>query len=89
MRIRADIAELLRVGHSDTHIAYRLGCHRNTVHRARLALRLPPSKPLGRLYAEELPTGLVGDYKPDRMPISPQQAASNWARLEAALKAAA
>lgn len=89
MRIRTDIAELLRAGHSDTHIAHCVGCHRSTVQRARQALRLPPSKPLGRLYAEELPTGLVRDYKPDRMPISPQQAASNWARLEAALKSAA
>lgn len=88
MKIRADIAALIRAGHSDTHIAHRLGCHRATVHRARQALRQRTQRTLEHLYAEELPAG-VAEYRAARMPISPQQAAANRAALAAALKAAA
>lgn len=85
MNIRADIAEMIRAGHSDTHIAHRLGCHRSTVHRVRQALRSTPARPDERLYAEALPTGRVREYKPCRMPISPDQAAANLALLTAAV----
>ncbi|EFL29432.1 hypothetical protein SSOG_09146 [Streptomyces himastatinicus ATCC 53653] len=86
MKVRADIANLIREGHTDEHIAHRLGCHRNTVSRVRHALRLPPSDPIKRLLAEELPIGRVRDYRPERMPTSPAQAAENRARLLAALR---
>lgn len=95
MRIRTDIAELLRQGLNNAAIAEQVGVHHSTVARARQALRVPnaPRRPrltqMDRLLLESLPTGLVRDYKPARMPISPQQAASNRARLEAALKSAA
>jgi hypothetical protein len=86
MKVRADMAELIRAGHSDTRIAHELGCHRATVHRARQVLQLPPSHRLGRLYAEALPTGQVRAYQPHRLPISPSQAAANRAALAAALR---
>jgi hypothetical protein len=59
VKVRADIAALIREGHSDTSIALRLGCGRTTVWEARKALRLPPADALGRLYAEAVPTGPV------------------------------
>ena len=86
MKIRADIAALVRAGHSDASIAHRLGCSRSTAWEARRALRLPPSRTLGRLYAEAVPTGQVHDYRPDRMPTSPAQQAANRAALLAALR---
>jgi hypothetical protein len=86
VKVRADIAALLKEGHTDASIARRLGCRRSTVNRARTALNLPPSGPLYRLYAEELPTGQVRDYRPTRMPTSKAQAAANCARLLAALR---
>lgn len=85
MKVRADIAALIRAGHTDTHIAHQLGCHRTTAARARQALRYPPAQELGRLYAEAVPTGRVKDYRPDRMPTSPAQQRANWERLDAAL----
>lgn len=46
MKIRADVAELLRAGYSDTAIARQLGVDRaKTVARARAALGLPKHKP--------------------------------------------
>ncbi len=89
MKIRADIAALIRDGHSDTSIAHRLGCHRDTVHRVRQALRLPDAEQLSRLYREALPTGEVREYRPARTEISPHRAAANRAALEAALRSTA
>lgn len=88
MKIRADIAALVRAGHSDASIAHRLRCGRGTVNRVRHALRLPPADTLGRLYAEEAPTGQVHDYRPARMPMSPAQQAANRAALVAAIRRA-
>lgn len=85
MKIRADIAALIREGHTDTSIAHRLGCGRSTVNDARRALRLPAADRLGRLYAEELPTGQVEDYSSRQQPISEAQAAANRRALEEAL----
>lgn len=89
MKIRADIAELIRAGHTDASIARRLHCGTTTVGNTRRALGLPPSTALGRLYAEAVPTGRVHAYRPERMPTSPDQAAANRARLLAALRNAA
>lgn len=85
MRVRADIAELIRAGHTNASIAHRLGCDRSTVANARRALRLPPADRLGRLYAEELPVG-VPEYKPGRLEISPARAAANRVALAAAIR---
>jgi hypothetical protein len=91
MKVRADIAALIREGHTNAHIAHRLGCARSTVARARHALHLPPADALSRLYAEAVPTGRVKDYRPTdgRMPVSPAQQAANRERLLAALRDAA
>ena len=89
MKIRADIAHLIRQGHTNTSIARRLHCHPDTVARARRALHMPPATQLGRLYAEAIPTGRVKDYRPDRMPTSPAQQKANRERLLAALRNAA
>ncbi|MEU3613445.1 helix-turn-helix domain-containing protein [Streptomyces sp. NPDC006872] len=89
MKIRADIAALVREGHTNASVAHRLGCHPDTVARVRRALRCPPADVLGRLYAEAVPTGRVKDYRPERMPTSPAQQAANRARLMAALRDAA
>ncbi|MFB7222409.1 helix-turn-helix domain-containing protein [Streptomyces sp. NPDC056227] len=88
MKVRADIAALIREGHTNASIAHRLGCHRSTVSDARRALRLPPADHLGRLYAEAVPTGRVRDYQPPsgRMPLSPARQAANRATLLAALR---
>jgi hypothetical protein len=86
MKVRADIAELIRAGHTNTRIAHQLGCSRGTVNRVRQALRLPYADALGRLYAEAHPRG-VPEYKPARQPISPHRAAANRAELLAALAA--
>lgn len=88
MKVRADIAALIRDGHTNASIARRLHCCRTVVAETRRALRLPPADKLGRIYAEALPTGRVKDYRPDLMPLSPAQQAANRARLLAALKAA-
>ena len=91
MKVRADIAELLRAGHTNASIAHRLGCDPSTVANARRALRLPPADQLGRLYLEAIPTGRVKDWRPTegRMPTSPAQQAANRERLLAALRDAA
>lgn len=91
MKVRADIAALIREGHTNSSIAHRLGCDPSTVAAARRALRLPPADQLGRLYAEALPTGRVRDYRPadGRMPLSPAQQKANRERLLAALRDAA
>ena len=81
MKIRADVAELLRAGHSDQGIAYRLGCHVNTVGNARRALRIPEPLELTRLYAEAHPTGAVFGHRP----WTPQEQAQHCAELLAAL----
>ncbi|MET7788101.1 helix-turn-helix domain-containing protein [Streptomyces sp900116325] len=89
MKVRADIAALIREGHTDESIAHRLGCHRDTVRCARRALRLPPADKLGRMYAEAWPTERVLSDKPGRAPTSPAQAAANRQALLAALMEAA
>lgn len=91
MTVRADIAVLLRAGHSDISIARRAGCSRSTVTRARTALGLPPVETLRRIYAEAEPTGRIPSYQPagGRMPTSPAQQAANRERLLAALRDAA
>jgi hypothetical protein len=89
VKVRADIAALIRDGHTNASIARRLHCSPITVSRARQALRLPPADKLGRIYAEALPTGRVKDYRPERMPLAPAQQAANRARLLAALRDAA
>lgn len=91
MKIRADIADAIRAGHTNASIAHRLGCHPDTVARARRALRMPPADHLSRLYAEAVPTGRVKDWKPDggRTPTSPAQQRENRERLLAALRNAA
>lgn len=89
MKVRADIAALIREGHTDSNIAEHLGCHRTTVARARRALRYPPAHALSRLYAEANPTGRVKDWKPARMPTSAAQQQANRERLLAALRNAA
>ncbi|WP_326768818.1 helix-turn-helix domain-containing protein [Streptomyces sp. NBC_01591] len=85
MKVRADIAGLIREGHTNASIAHRLGCDPATVARARQALRLPPADRLGRLYAEATPTGRVLSDKPTRVQTSPAQAAANRQALLAAL----
>ncbi|WP_406417975.1 helix-turn-helix domain-containing protein [Streptomyces sp. NBC_01614] len=88
MKVRADIAVLIREGHTNASIAHRLGCDRSTVSRAREALRLPPADRLSRLYLEAVPTGRVRDWRPadGRMPTSPAQQRANRERLMAALR---
>lgn len=91
MKVRADIATLIREGHTNASIAHRLGCDPSTVANARRALRLPPADALGRLYAEAVPTGRVKDYRPPSglMPLSPAQQRANRERLLASLREAA
>lgn len=88
MKVRSDIAALIRAGHTNASIAARLPCATETVARARRALRLPPADLLGRLYAEAVPTGQVRNYKPPagRMPMSPARQAANREQLLAALR---
>ncbi|WP_370667070.1 helix-turn-helix domain-containing protein [Streptomyces sp. IBSBF 2507] len=88
MKVRADIAALIREGHTNASIAHRIGCAPSTVAEARRALRLPPADQLSRLYREALPTGRVKDWKPPTgwMPLSPAQQRANRERLLAALR---
>ncbi|MEV5957249.1 hypothetical protein AB0M11_26370 [Streptomyces sp. NPDC051987] len=50
MKIREDVAQLLRAGHSDRGIARQLGVHRDQVIKARRALGIPavPTHPRPR-----------------------------------------
>jgi len=92
MNVRADVAELIRQGFNNEEIHRETGVDPKTAAnaRARLGYRNPPARrpatALERLYAEQFPTGTVRDYKPARMPISPQQQAANRAALLAALR---
>jgi len=86
VKIRADIAALIRAGHTNASIAHRLGCDPSTVGKARHALRLPDADRLGRVYAEAWPTERVLGDKPTRVPTSPAQAAANRQALLAALR---
>ncbi|WP_171117856.1 helix-turn-helix domain-containing protein [Streptomyces sp. Z423-1] len=86
MKIRADIAALIREGHTNAHIAHQLRCARSTVARHRHALNLPPADKLGRLYAEAIPTGRALKAPSGRLPLSPAQQAANRERLAAALR---
>lgn len=85
MKVRADMAALLRAGHTNASIAFRLGCDRSTVSRAREALDLPAADKLGRIYAEAVPTGRVRQPT-GRLPLSPAQQRANRERLLAALR---
>lgn len=85
MRIRADIAALIRQGHTNASIAHRLGCNPATVSRARQALRLPPADQLARLYLEAVPTGRV-KAPAGALPLSSAQQLANRERLLAALR---
>ncbi|MEU3826498.1 helix-turn-helix domain-containing protein [Streptomyces sp. NPDC029080] len=89
MKVRADIAALIREGHTNASIARRLHCGATTVATARAALRYPSADALTRLYNEAIPTGRVWDYRPERMPTSPAQQQANRERLLAALRDAA
>ncbi|MFB7707956.1 helix-turn-helix domain-containing protein [Streptomyces sp. NPDC001940] len=88
MKVRADIAALIRRGHTDVYIAGQVSCHRTTVARTRRALRIPPAQPLGHVLAEAVPTGKVRDYRPAHglMPLSPEQQRANRELLLAALR---
>jgi hypothetical protein len=88
VKVRADIAALIREGHTNASIARRVHCDPSTVARARQALRMPPADKLGRLYAEAVPSGRVKDYRPPAgwMPLSPDQQRANRERLLAALR---
>lgn len=88
MKVRADIAALIREGHTNASIAHRLHCGRSTVADARRVLRMPPADKLGRLYAEAVPTGrAMAPAGP--LPLSPAQQRANRERLLAALREAA
>jgi AraC-like DNA-binding protein len=82
VNIRTDIADLLRAGHTDTHIAHQLGCHRNTVHRTRQALGIPPTRVLDRLRVEAAPVQIRDRY---REPLTAEQVAANRELLAAAV----
>lgn len=88
MKVRPDIAALIQQDHTDEYIARQVGCHRATVNRVRNIMRraVAEQTTVERLYAEEVPTGQVRDYRPERMPTSEAQAAANRARLEAGLR---
>ncbi|WP_225811291.1 helix-turn-helix domain-containing protein [Streptomyces spinosus] len=88
MKIRADIAQLIRAGHTNASIARRLHCAPSTVARARQALRMPPADALHRLYNEAIPTGRV-KTPTGPLPLSPAQQAANRERLMNALRNAA
>lgn len=85
MKVRDDIAALLRAGHTDTYIAHRVGCHRSTVHRTRQALRMPCDRERRRLYAETFPAG-VAQYNPRRPLLTPAETAANRAALAEAIR---
>lgn len=89
MRVRADIAALVRDGRSDASIARQLGCDRSTVGRVRRALRIPPAGTQRRVCVDEVTARRVDEYRPERMPTSPAQQAANRAALLAALRPAA
>jgi hypothetical protein len=97
MKIRSDVAELLRQGFNNTEIAEQTGLHKRTIAQARHRLGIPNAKrrrkptSLERLYLEAVPTGRVKDWKPPagRMPLSPDQQRANRERLLAALREAA
>jgi hypothetical protein len=82
MKIRDDIADLIRAGHTDTRIAHELGCDRTTVHRTRQALGIPSVRVLDRLTAEEAPAPIRNRY---REPLSAEQKTANRELLAAAV----
>ncbi|MFE5514492.1 helix-turn-helix domain-containing protein [Streptomyces sp. NPDC056529] len=86
MKVRADIAALIRDGRSDAAIARLLGCDRSTVGKARRALRIPPAGDRKRRLTDEATGRRVDEYRPERMPTSPQQQAENRRRLLNALR---
>ncbi|WP_318205350.1 helix-turn-helix domain-containing protein [Streptomyces sp. SCL15-4] len=79
MKVRADIAALIREGHTNAYIARRLYCDPSTVARARHALRLPPADKLGRIYAEATPTRPAPP--PPGSHWTPQQQDAHWTAL--------
>jgi hypothetical protein len=86
VKVRADIAALIREGHTNASIAHRVHCAPSTVARARQALRMPPADKLGRIYAEAVPTGRGAYRTAGAVPLSPAQQQANRERLLAALR---
>jgi hypothetical protein len=82
MKIRDDIADLIRAGHTDTRIAHELGCDRSTVHRTRQDMGMPSVRVLDRLTAEEAPVPIRSRY---REPLSAEQKTANRELLAAAV----
>jgi hypothetical protein len=82
MKIRDDIADGIRAGHTDTRIAYELGCDRITVYRARRDMGIPSVRVLDRLTAEEAPVPIRNRY---REPLSAEQKTANRELLAAAV----
>lgn len=82
MRIRPEIAALIRDGHTDASIARRLHCRRSTVFYTRKALQLPNAQGLARMYAEGFPDGTYGD---GRRPWTPAEQLAHRMDLEAEL----
>lgn len=99
MKIRPEVAELMRQGCNNSEIERRTGVNRKTVAAARARLDIPNAaarRPTlrsatakERLYAEALPTGRVRDYRPASMPLSRDQQAANREALLAAIREAA
>ena len=90
MKIRADIAALIRAGHSDASVAARLGCGRTTVSRVRRALHMPGVDDRERLNREARPVPWAATKPPGgRLPLAPAQQRANAEQLLAALREAA
>jgi len=96
MNIQPVIARHLRQGLNNSEIERRTGISRKTIAATRQRLGIPnpsgrrPAPRLAsaqeRLLAEALPTGRVGEYRPQRMPTSPAQQQANRERLLDALR---
>jgi hypothetical protein len=82
MKIRDDIAALIRAGHTDTRIAHEVGCDRTTVYRARRDMGIPSVRVLDRLRAEAAPVPVRNRY---REPLSAEQQTANRELLAAAV----
>lgn len=80
--IRPEVAALLRAGHTNDHIARRVGISAVAVGKARRALGLPPAHVLRRLLAEGASSGaLAGPPRQPPRPVSREEGAANLAAL--------
>lgn len=81
MKVRADIATLVREGLTNVEVAHLAGVHPATVAKTRRHLGLAPTTldttQLQRLYAEDAPTGTVHDYKHATRTLTPAEQARN------------